>query len=61
VAATSTQQLTQGRRRPLIYVYNIPDSVVSHVYQYRRIKESCGWRIFKEHNTTQLLHEVREG
>lgn len=60
LAATpsTSKQVAAGRRRPLIYVYNIPDSVVSHVYQYRRIKESCGWRIFKEFNTTQLLHEV---
>jgi hypothetical protein len=32
--------------------------VVSHVFQYRRIKETCGWRIYKEHNTTQLLQDV---
>jgi hypothetical protein len=35
-----------GRRRPLIYVYNVPAAYVSRMLSYRLLKDSCTWRVF---------------
>lgn len=57
-AAAAAVAATSGRVRPLIYVYNIPDEVVSHILQYRTIKVQCGWRLHNTDNTSTLLFET---
>jgi hypothetical protein len=56
--AVGTSAAASGRVRPLIYVYNIPDEVVSHILQYRTIKMQCGWRTYTAQNATTLLFET---
>jgi hypothetical protein len=63
-AASSSQQAltaTSKRRRPLIYIYNGPEEVTSHVLQYREGKSTCTWRQWlhmEGRNFTDLVGEV---
>ena len=44
----------QGRRRPLIYVYDVPAPYVARMLQYRMLKDQCSWRWFGPGNATVI-------
>jgi hypothetical protein len=41
-----------ARRRPLIYVYDMPSKFVSRMLQYRSTKDKCTWRTWTKSNWT---------
>jgi hypothetical protein len=64
-AANSSSQAAVARRskrrRPLIYIYNGPGEVNSHVLQYRDHKGTCTWRQWvhgERGNQTELVGEI---
>jgi hypothetical protein len=38
------------RKRPLIYVYDLPPLFHSHMQQYRNDKYQCAWRLYHDGN-----------
>jgi hypothetical protein len=57
-AAAGRAGKAPGRVRPLIYIYNTPSVYQSRMYQYRKGKGSCSWRLFHgaEGNMTDGNH-----
>ncbi|GLI60030.1 hypothetical protein VaNZ11_002095 [Volvox africanus] len=54
-AATVTQPgLKQARRRPLIYVYDLPPAYNARMLQYRNDKGLCTWRSYNSGNRTEV-------
>jgi hypothetical protein len=45
------------RRRPLVYVYDMPSQFVSRQLQYRSNKDTCSWRTWTRSNWTRLAGE----
>eukprot|EP00798_Chlamydomonas_sp_ICE-L_P001799 gene1799-33219_t len=43
-----------GRRRPFIYIYDVPPAYTTRMLQYRLIWKVCVWRHFKSGNETGL-------
>jgi hypothetical protein len=57
VAAVAAVQ----RARPLIYIYNGPLDVNSHILQYRELKKTCTWRSWymsNGQNMSELVQDV---
>jgi hypothetical protein len=44
----------QQRKRPFIYVYDLPPAYNSRMLQYRLGKQSCSWRVWESDNTTYM-------
>ena len=57
-AAAAAAEKKPGRVRPLIYIYNTPSQYQSRMYQYRKGKGACSWRLFygAEGNRTDGNH-----
>lgn len=41
------------RKRPLIYVYDVPPPYTTRMLQYRLVRKACVWRHFTEYNTSE--------
>ncbi len=58
-AETHTPEGERLRRRPLVFVYDMPPSFVSRMLQYRADKTQCTWRLFGgERNGTTFTGEL---
>lgn len=50
------------RKRPLIYIYEMPPKFTQHMLQYRFASEFCGHRLYREGNKTVAIdHAAYKG
>lgn len=53
--ASEEPQMVPTRKRPLIYVYDMPSKFNQHLLSYRIAKGECVWRNFVERNNTVFI------